>query len=81
MAAVSDWFTTAALVGTLDSSMERNSGESRRTTGRLGGSLCANAEVEKAMEGLLIWIWWANSDGEDNGLDGETAMPRERREK
>lgn len=61
--------------------MERKSGESRRIKGRFLGSLWAKLEVVKAMAGLEMWIWWANSEGVERGLEGERTRPRERREK
>lgn len=40
-----------------DESIEKNSGESRRITGRCPGSLWAAAVAAKAIEGLLSLIW------------------------
>lgn len=60
---------------------ERKSGESRRSVGREEGSLWEVDDVAKAMTGLLSWIWRETSDAELAGLDGETTIPRERREK
>lgn len=40
-----------------DESIEKNSGVSRRITGRCPGSLWATVAVEKAMEGLQSLIW------------------------
>lgn len=59
---------------------ERKSGESR-SVGREKGSLWEVNDNANAMTGLLSWIWRETSNDELVGLDGETTIPREKREK